>query len=199
MRMAKTATAPQVEKSRTVIERKHTFNWKALKQKLETEHWRKFMLEIKVRDKLHGGKPATLDAAKAMLKARGLEDLLNAREELRPPEERAEEVVDEGLCEFARRIGKPGLWWPTNNFKAAIKENWSVLGYRLDATPRSKRGAEEIEEVDTNEDMDKKSKRKPLRGSRGAIAEALFICSADPHDPDWIYLGEKADGIDTSV
>ncbi len=47
--------------------------------------------------------------------------------------------------------------------------------------------------------MDKKSKRKPLRGSRGAIAEALFICSADPHDPDWIYLGEKADGIDTSV
>ena len=156
----------------TTIERKTGFDWEALKAKVESEHWRKLRIEIKLRDRMHAGKPAQLNAANAMLAARGLQEVVEAKEIERPVEERANEVVDEGLCEFHRREGKPGIWWPTNNFKACLKENWSVLGYRMDATPRSQRGneAEDVEAA-TEDGAKKKAKRKTIQGSRGYLAE----------------------------
>lgn len=188
----------------TTIERKKAFDWDGLKAKVEKEHWRKFLIRIQVREKLHAGKPAQLDAANAMLKARGLEEVVEAREAERPIEERAEEVVDQGLCEFHRREGKPGLWWPSNNLKACFKENWSVLGYRKDATPRSKRKGGDVDTT-MSEAMEeaglqgekKAGKSKALQGSRGAWAEGVFV-SGIP-ECDWIYLGEKPDGVDTNV
>lgn len=168
--MAKKATAEKIEIEHVTVERRVPFDWGALKAKIETDHWRKLRVVIKFRDKLHAGKPAQLNAANAMLKARGLEDLVEAREQERPDEERAAEVVDEGLCEFHRRDGKPGIWFPANNLKAMIKENWSVLGLRVEK-----------------------------RGSRGALAEGVFVCSPVPGDYDWIWLGEKPHGVDTAV
>jgi hypothetical protein len=164
--MAKKSNAENV----VVIERKKPFDWGSMKAKAEQEHWRKLRVVIKLREKMHAGKPAQLDAANAMLKARGLEEVVEAREAVRPVEERAEEIIDEGLCEFHRREGKPGIWWPSNHFKACIKENWSVLGYRVEH-----------------------------RGSRGALAEGVFVCGIDPNDRDWISLGDSPDGIDQNV
>ena len=186
----------------TAIERKTGFDWKGLKAQAERDHWRKLLITIQVRDKLHAGKPAQLDAAKAMLAARGLDDVVEAREQARPEAERAEEVVDEGLCEFARRDGKPGIWFPSNNLKAMLKENWSVLGYRMDATPRPLRKAGALttdgEEI-TDGAKPEKGKRKALQGSRSALAEGMFVCSTDPADRDWIRIGDKPDGIDQAV
>ena len=178
-------------KSTVVIERKSAFDWASLKAKVEKDHWRKLKVTIRVREKLHGGKPKELDAANAMLNARGLNEVVEARLAEIPVEERAEKVVDEGLCEFHRREGKPGLWMPSNNLKAMLKENWSALGYYKDATPRSKRKSVEPE--------DGEKKGKALQGSRGRLHEGVFVRSCVEEDEEWIYLGDKPDGIDVSV
>ena len=136
-----TAASPPTRKYVTVVPVRKAggFDFIAMQKQAEREHWKKLYFKIKVRERLHAGKPAQLDAAKAMLAARGLTEVVEARELERPVEERAEEVVLEGLCEFSRREGYSGIWFPTNNIKAMIKENWSVLGFRMDATPPSKR------------------------------------------------------------
>lgn len=175
------------------IERKSEFDWPALKALVEKEHWKKLLVEIQLRDELHAGKPARLDAANAMLAARGLGDVVEAREQERPAEERAEEVVEEGLCEFHRRDGRPGIWLPSNNLKSMIKENASVLGYRADATPRSKRKEKDLDEEG------KAVARKKLQGLRGAIHEGLFVCGIGPVDHDWIYLGTAPAGVRQAV
>jgi len=204
---ASEAAAPATKKV-VSIERKKPFDWEGLKAKVEQDHWRKFKIVIQIREKMHAGKPAQLDAANAMLKARGLEEVVEAREAERPLEERVEETVDQGLCEFHRREGKPGLWWPSNNLKACFKENWSVLGYRKDATPRSKRKGEDedtvmseaMEEAGLEGEKKKaKPKGKTLQGSRGAWAEGVFV-SGIP-ERDWILLSpnEEPDGVDTNV
>ncbi len=187
-----------------LIERKTPFDFDALKKKVLGEHWRKFAVEVQIREKMHGGKPVQLDAAKAMLKARGLDDIVEAREAIVPGEERAITVVDEGLCAFHRRLpavegglAKDGLWWPSNNFKACIKENWSALGYNMDARPKSKRG--KSAETEEKEGKEGEAAGKALRGSRGALHEGLFVVSSDGGDLDWIFLGLKADGIDQNV
>ncbi|MDP3766480.1 MAG: hypothetical protein Q8S13_00560 [Dehalococcoidia bacterium] len=177
----------------TTIERKTTFNWTALKATAEANHWKKLRVAIQIRDRLHAGKPAQLDAANAMLAARGLGDVVEAREQARPDEERAEEVVEEGLCEFHRRDGKPGIWLPSNNVKACLKENASVLGYRMDATPPSKR-----KEKDVDEDG-KATPRKKLQGLRGAMHEGVFVCGTEADDRDWLYLGTEPAGIHQAV
>jgi hypothetical protein len=182
-----------------LIERKSAFDFESLKKKVLADHWRKFTVEIQIREKMHGGKPVSLDAAKAMLKARGLEDIVEAREAEIPSEERAVTVVDEGLCAFHRREGKPGLWWPSNNFKACVKENWSVLGYNMDARPKSKRPSSKGEKTEGASPEKATDDGKALRGSRGALHEGLFVVSTNPNDLDWIYLGEQPDGIDQNV
>ncbi len=213
---AASETAAPVTKKIVSIERKKAFDWEGLKAKVEQDHWRKFKIVIQIREKMHAGKPAQLDAANAMLKARGLEEVVEAREAERPLEERVEETVDQGLCEFHRREGKPGLWWPSNNLKACFKENWSVLGYRKDATPRSKRkgddvpaSADETMEATAGEEGEetpvakgkKKAtpKGKTLQGSRGAWAEGVFVSGVP--ERDWILLSpnEEPDGVDTNV
>jgi len=180
-----------------LIERKSAFDFEAIKKRVEVDHWRKFRVEIQIREKMHGGKPAQLDAAKAMLKARGLEDVVEAREALIPTEERAITAVDEGLCQFHRREGKEGIWFPSQNAKAMLKENASVLGYNMDARPKAARKAkpDPKEEAKDAAAVDAAS-GKALRGLRGALHEGLFVMSCDPADQDWIYLGEKADGVD---
>jgi len=153
------------------------FEWKQLLEQAAEEHWRKIRITIQLREWLMAGKPAQLDAANAMLKARGLEAAIEAVNVEDPTElaEAAEKATDEGLCEFHRREGKPGIWFPTNNIKAGLKENWSVLGLRVEH-----------------------------RGSRGAIAEGVFVYAiadekAAPSERDWIYLGEKPFGTHTAV
>jgi hypothetical protein len=140
--------------------------------RIQQDHWHTLRVTIQVNDKLMAGKPANLDVAKAMLKARELDDQIEAVS-LDDPEAReaaAEEVEKESKCEFHRRPGIPGIWMPSNNIKAMVKENWSVLGFR-----------------------DK------FRGSNKAIAEGVFIFGEDERDPEWVYLGEKPDGEEPGV
>jgi hypothetical protein len=154
--------------------------WMELMADVQRDHWRTLRVTIQVRDRLMAGKPARLDAANAMIKARGLEDVIEARlEAITDPSERAklaDQVQDEGLCEFHRREGKTGIWMPTNNVKAGLKENWSVLGLRVEH-----------------------------RGSRGALAEGVFVYSP-PSAPDeaqaerdWVFLGSRPHDIYLSV
>lgn len=166
---------------RVIIRAKTPMEWQGLLRKADQEHWRFLRIEVQVRDRLLAGKPANLDAANAMLKARGLEDHMVTAEQVVDPTERkelADKIAkDEGLCEFSRREGKPGIWMPSNNIKAGLKENWSVLGLRV-----------------------------AVRGSRGALAEGIFVSGMDSRiggqdleERDWIYLGEKPDGVLTAV
>ena len=53
----------QASKKHVSIERKSSFDWESLRSKVEGEHWKKLRVEIKLRDRLHAGKPAQLDAA----------------------------------------------------------------------------------------------------------------------------------------
>jgi len=167
------APSPKVP---AIIQPKNRMQWGALLAEVAEKKWRRIQVTIKVRDKLLGGKPKHLDAAKAMLAARGLEDQIEAL-----PEEpglraaAAAQASEEGINEFHRRPGKSGIWLPLNNVKAGLKENWSVLGYR-----------------------------REYIGSRVSLAEAMFVYSIQPPDApsierDYFYLGEKPDGIDTSV
>lgn len=157
-----------------IITPKREVDWMALFAKTAKDHWRTIMVTIRIRERLYAGKPAKLDAAEAMIKARGLEDVLEAKlAEVTDPAERAaraEEVKNEGLCEFYRRPGKEGIWLPSNQIKAMLKENWSVLGLR-----------------------------KAIIGSRGALAEGVFVFDANSGDKEWIYLGAQPDGVETKV
>ncbi len=161
---------------RVIIRAKSPVEWKGLLTTAAEQHWRKLRIEIQIRDMLLAGKPANLDAANAMLKARGLEDHVEAAADIIDPTERkaaADKIAsDEGLCEFSRRPGKPGIWMPSNNIKAGFKENWSVLGLRVE-----------------------------VRGSRGALAEGIFVAGIGEgsEERDWVYLGEKPDGVHTAV
>jgi hypothetical protein len=165
---------PKEEKpKRTIIRVKTPHAWAGLIQQAREKHWRRLEVTIRMREWIMAGKPANLDAANAMLKARGLEDQIEAVAHIEDPELRAQAAervkTDEGLCEFSRRPGKPGLWLPANNLKAGFKENWSVLGLM-------------------NE----------VRGSRKAIAEGVFVFCANsweapPEERDWIYLGEEGE------
>ena len=160
---------------RAVVQRKTAFQWGELLTQMAKDKWREIRVTIRVRDRLLGGKPRELDAAKAMLAARGLEDQIEAIPE--EPTARAAvaaRVEQEGVCEFHRRPGKDGMWLPTNNIKAGLKENWSVLGFRAEH-----------------------------RGTRKAIHEGVFVYSdvpadADPIERDYIFLGENPDGVLTA-
>ena len=162
--------------ARAIVRAKSPMDWSGLLNKAAEAHWRKLRVEIQVRHWLMAGKPAALDAANAMLKARGLEEFIEAVP-IDDPELRAQAAerirTDEGLCEFSRRPGKEGIWIPSNNIKAGLKENWSVLGLRVQ-----------------------------VRGSRGALAEGLFVCGADassPEERDWIRVGDKPTGVHEAV
>jgi len=147
-------------------------DWGVLIAKGELEHWRTLRIVIQLREKLYAGKPKQLDAERAMIRARGLEDVLEAKEITDPVERAAlaDEIKDEGLCEFYRREGKPGIWIPSNQLKAMVKENWSCLGFN-----------------------------KKYLGTKNRLAECLFVFGPDKDDREWIYLGEQPDGIDQSV
>jgi hypothetical protein len=161
--------------TRIIIRARNPMEWKDLLMTAAANHWRTLRVEIKIRDRLLAGKPASLDAANAMLKARGLDDFVAHAEDIVDPEEKAAAAAsiatDEGLCEFSRRAGRDGVWIPSNNIKAGIKENWSVLGLRVD-----------------------------VRGSRGALAEGIFVSGPGGGDEsDWILVGEKPAGVMTGV
>jgi hypothetical protein len=160
------------KQQRVVIQPKNKMQWGAILLQAASEHWRTLKIRVRIREKMLAGKPVSLDVAEKMLKARGLEDQIAALpEDDAGRAEKAVQVIEEGVCEFFRRPGKigpdgvEGIWYPTNHLKAGIKENWSVLGLR-------------------NE----------IRGSRGAIAEGLFVYSEVPpgetnEERNWIYLG----------
>lgn len=167
-----TETAAEAPK-RTIIRAKSAMDWKGLISKAEQEHWRRLLVKIQIRDRILAGKPASLDAATAMLKARGLEDFVATAEDIADPAERekhAQRVAkNEGLCEFVRRDGKAGVWIPSNNIKAGLKENWSVLGLRV-----------------------------KVRGSRGALAEGMFVNGVDgpaTEDRDWVRVATEPTGV----
>lgn len=169
---------------RVIIRAKTKHEWSMLLQKVREEHWRRIEVTIQLREWLMAGKPADLDAAIAMLKARDLEDQIEAvsapidalvagASELEDPHLRAQAAervsTNQGLCDFVRRPGHPGLWIPANNIKAGFKENWSVLG-----------------------------RMNEVRGSRKAIAEGVFIFCANSWEMpsaerDWIKVGEEGD------
>lgn len=165
-------------KKKVVIEPKDRERWAALLKEAGSIHWRSLKVIIRFRDKLLAGKPKSLKVAEAMVKARGLEDRLQVKE-ITDPNEVAEEVKiasEAGLCEFHRREGKPGIWYPCNNIKAGLKENWSVMGLSYEK-----------------------------RGSKGALAEGVFVYSdvksakGDMNELDWIFLGKEPDGIEEGV
>lgn len=179
---AKSMEKDKAKQTRATIVPKNPDQWRVLLNKAEREHWRTLRVTCQIREKLMAGKPASLDVAQKMLAARGLEDQMTALpEDPAGRAEKAQEVILEGLCEFHRRPGKlgpggkEGLWYPTNHLKAGLKENWSVMGYR-----------------------------NAIRGSRGALAEGLFVYSvqpkgAPPEEKDWIWLGEAPHGIHDAI
>ncbi len=166
--------AEEQEEGRKVvsIRRRTGDEWMQMYRASNETHWRKLRITIQLREKLHAGKPAQLDAANAMLRARGLETAIEAVniDDPNALADAAATVVNEGLCEFHRREGKPGIWFPTNHIKAMLKENWSVLGYR-----------------------------KEFTGSRGALAEGIFVASTEDGDLDYVRLGDAPDGVDQGV
>lgn len=166
------APAEKTEKKTATIVKKEPTDWTALLKRADEHHWRMLLVTIQIRGKLFAGKPKALDAETAMIKARGLEDVLEAKEITDPAEraEKAEEVKDEGICEFYRREGRPGIWFPSFQIKAMLKENWSALGFA-----------------------------KKLRGTRGRLAECVFAFGTDYDDREWIFLGDSPDGIETNV
>ncbi len=177
MAKKKTDSADTAEAvKRVTIEPKSSSQWMQMLKHARETHWRRLRVTIQIKEKLLAGKPANLDAAAAMIAARGLGDVLEAKlQEVTDPAEReklAQAASTVGFCEFYRREGKPGIWFPSNQIKACWRENWSVLGYR-----------------------------NSERGSRGAIAEGTFVyaVSDDPIEQQWIYLGEKPDGVYTGV
>lgn len=158
---------------RVIIRAKSAMDWKGLVSKAQEEHWRTLRVTIQIRDRILAGKPASLDAANAMLKARGLEDFAATAEDVTDPAERAKLAAstakNEGLCEFVRRDGYVGVWIPSNNIKAGLKENWSVLGLRVE-----------------------------VRGSRGALAEGVFVNGINgdkTEDRDWVLINDKPHGV----
>lgn len=160
---------------RVIIRAKDASGWQNLLREAAEQHWRTIRVEIQIRDRILGGKPSSLDAAQAMLKARGMDDFVAQAEDIVDPTARAAEAAriaqDEGKCEFSRRTDKPGIYIPSNNIKAGLKENWSVLGFR-----------------------------NQVRGSRGAMAEGMFVVGpGNTVDSDWIYIAEKPDGVQQSV
>lgn len=170
-----TKKSDKTETAHVIVRAKSNHEWQALLTTARSEHWRTLRLAIQLRGWLLAGKPANLDAAKAMLGARGLEDYIEAVADIEDDAERAlaaERVAsDEGLCEFSRRPGKPGIWIPSNNVKAGCKENWSVLGLRMS-----------------------------VRGSRGALAEGVFaVGPGEGAESDWICVGTEPAGVYTAV
>jgi hypothetical protein len=178
---ADTTTTDTAQK--VLIAPKSPDEWMSMIRRAETEY-RCIHVVIQLRERLLAGKPAKLDAAEAMLKARGLEDQIKAIP-IDDPNARADAAqsvaTDEGKCEFFRRADKPGLWMPTNQIKAMLKENYSVLGFR-------------------NE----------IRGSRQDMAEGLFVVSdvdhTDRSEYNWVFLGdatllddESTGGVYTAV
>jgi hypothetical protein len=162
-------------KTRTIIRAKTAHSWSELLKTARDSHWRRLQVKIRIRGQLLAGKPAALNAAQAMLKARGLEDQIEAVSEIEDPDLRAkaaEKIArDEGLCEFTRRKGKPGIYIPANNVKAGLKENWSVLG-----------------------------KMNEVRGSRKALAEGVFVYCGNSwevpsEDRDYIRVGDAPVGV----
>ncbi len=171
--------APLIEKEpkpqRVLVRARTAMDWKGLLQAAAAKHWRTLRVEIQIRDRLLAGKPAALKAADAMLRARGLDSFVAEAEDIVDPKERAEAAEgiakNEGLCEFTRRENKPGIWMPSNNVKAGLKENWSVLGLR-------------------NE----------VRGSRGALAEGIFVCGPGGGvESDWLFVGDRPAGVMEAV
>lgn len=163
-------------KGRVCIRAKSKFDWAALLKGAHENHWRTLRTTIKLHERLLAGKPADLKAAEAMLKARGLKDLVVEVQTITDPVQRAaagdEIAKTANLCEFHRRVENgvqlPGIWIPSNNVKAGLKECHSVLGFR-----------------------------KEVRGSRGAMHEGLFVRGTDVSE--WICVGDKPDGEQASV
>lgn len=177
-RKPKAPDAPDAPSPKTpaIIQPKNRMQWDNLLKQVASNKWRRIRVKIQLRELLYGGQPRHLDAANAMLAARGLGDQIEAiPDDPTARAEAAERVSEEGICQFHRRPGKDGIWFPTNNLKACLKENWSVLGFR-----------------------------QAHLGSRVSIAEALFVYSVPPDgspavERDYIYLGPGPDGIATSV
>lgn len=175
--MAKKKAPEDVQRS--IIRVKTPVEWAGLIGQSKASHWRRLQVTIQVHDRLLAGKPALLFASKAMVEARGLGDQLEVVADIKDPQERAD-TADliakyEGLCEFHRREGRSGIWFPANHIKAGIKENWSVLGMRTD-----------------------------IWGSRKAVAEGMFVLSSDSWakegaERDWVYLGKEPAGVYTAV
>lgn len=173
---ATAATGSKDDKPKRVLVRaKDPTAWGKLLKDAEESHWRKLRVVIKLHDKMLAGKPKSLDAANAMLKARGLDDFMVTAETITDPVElermAGRVATDEGLCEFVRREGRPGIWIPSNNLKAGLKENWSVLGLRV-----------------------------KVRGSRGALAEGVFVVGeGEGAEADWIRVGDAPDGEHVAI
>src|ERR1700747_3638906 len=91
---------------RVIVRAKSPMEWAKLLTTARTDHWRTLRIEIQIRDRLLAGKPAPPRSANAMLKARVLEDHMEAVADIVDPELRAQAAervaTDEGLCEFAR-------------------------------------------------------------------------------------------------
>lgn len=164
-----------------IVQPKSPGQWQTLLAAAGQSHWRVMRITIQIRERLLAGKPRDLNVANAMLKARDLEDQIEAVPAEQPARgiEAARVAENEGLCEFHRRPGKEGIWLPTNNVKAGIKENWSVLGYRREHW-----------------------------GSKVSLAEGTFVYGDRPNDQinapasiedDYIFLGAEPDGVASAV
>lgn len=154
-------------------------DWMNLIHKVEAKYWYSYRVKIQIRGWLLAGKAMSLDAARAQIEAQAkklkIKPTVEAMYEKRAAgstdaekEEMLEDVKDEGICEFHRRPDHPGIWIPSNNIKAGLKENWTAVGYT-----------------------------KAKVGSRSRLAETTFVRSVPQGDAfkpvewDWVRLGDE--------
>lgn len=136
---------------------------------MEKQLWKKYAVTIKIRDRLIGGYPKNADAEAAMLKARGLEDLI-------PPaidpatlndEERAllkESALQKSWTGF--KSNGAGIYLESRNIKALFKECANIL---------------------------KGPALLNVKNFKSKVAERVFV------EPYRIPLGERPDGTDSRV
>jgi hypothetical protein len=175
--MAKKTTEIKPKNAIVTIKAMKPVDWMKLIHDVESSYWFSYRVKIQIRGWILAGKPMALDAARAMIEAQAkklkieptveaiYEQNAAAKTDLEK-EEMLEDVKDEGICEFHRRPDHPGIWLPSNNVKAGLKENWTAVGYT-----------------------------KAKVGSRSRLAETTFVRSvppagSSPVEWDWISLGD---------
>ncbi len=136
--------------------------------------WKYYKVKLKVRDRLIGGYPKNPEAEEAMLKARGLEDLIPPKPDLETLTEEEKKELKENAVEkswVGFKSNGEGIYIESRHIKAMFKECANILKSNAEGKGIIK-----------------------VRNMKSKLAERVFI------EPSVIHLGRKdPDGTDSRV